>query len=54
MDSSKAQQCCSIENKRLVEALRICDYCSTSYKDHRKCYSRAAKKSGSQSKKCIL
>jgi hypothetical protein len=54
MDNSKAQQCCSIENKRLVEGLRICDYCSTSYKDHRKCYSRAAKKTGSQSKKCIL
>lgn len=54
MDSSKAQQCCSLENKRLVEALRICDYCPTSYKDHRKCYGRAAKKSGSRSKKCIL
>ncbi len=54
MNSSKAQQCCSIENKHLTEALRICDYCSISYKDHRKCYKRMPKKSGSQSKKCIL
>lgn len=56
MASSKAapgHHCCAIEKKDLVEALRVCDYCSTSYDEHNACYTRVSKKSGQRARSCM-
>lgn len=49
-----AKACCSLEKKKLVRALRTCDYYSTSKEEQQKCYREAAKDSGRRSKECIL
>ena len=51
--SSNKSGCCTKERKRLVEELRKCDYCSTSYEGFQKCYSVTAKESGERSQSCM-
>lgn len=51
---TSARNCCTLENQRLVEAIRACDYCSTSFKRHLACYRRAAKESGQRSHSCMI
>jgi hypothetical protein len=51
--SSPGHHCCSIEHKDLVEALRVCDYCATSYKEHHACYKRVSKESGRRGRACL-
>lgn len=48
-----ARRCCSQERKRLIQDLRTCDYCSTSYEQYQQCYSQAARDSGERSSVCI-
>lgn len=52
--SRKARQCCSLEKTHLVEALRKCDLCSTSYEAFHQCYRDAAKESGQRARACII
>lgn len=54
MADNKDRKCCSIEKKRLVGQLMACDYCSTSYEEHRECYGQVARESGVQAKKCMM
>ena len=53
-DTSKAAQCCSTEKKHLMKDIEKCDYCSTSWEEHHRCLSVAAKKSGRRSRSCII
>ncbi len=49
------KSCCSMERKRLVDDIRVCDFCSTSWEEHHRCLSRAAKKSGQRSRSsCVI
>lgn len=48
-----AHACCSTEKRNLEAVIKACDYCSTSYRQHRACYRRAAKASGQQSRECL-
>jgi hypothetical protein len=48
----KARHCCTEERHRLVQELRACDYCSTSYDEFQKCYVEAASVSGERSRSC--
>ncbi len=50
----KAAMCCALGKKRMTEALRSCDYCTTSLKEHSACYKAVAKESGLRSRACIL
>ncbi|MGD9975830.1 MAG: hypothetical protein AB7S77_22455 [Desulfatirhabdiaceae bacterium] len=49
-----ARKCCSMEKKRLVSAVRACDYCSDSYQEHRECYRHASKESKVRSNACLI
>ena len=51
---TSARDCCTMENKQLVAAIRACDYCSTSYKRHLACYRRAARTGGKNAKNCMI
>ncbi len=50
----KAAMCCAVEKKRMTNALRSCDYSSTSMEERSSCYKAVAKDSGLRSKTCIL
>lgn len=50
----KAAMCCAIGKKRMADALRSCDYCTTSMDERSACYKAVAKDSGLRSKACIL
>ena len=50
----KAAMCCALEKKRMTNALRSCDYCTTSMEERSECYQAVAKDSGLRSKTCIL
>jgi hypothetical protein len=45
--------CCKDARRTLIEELRKCDYCSTSYDEHRQCWHRAARRIGEQAKSCM-
>jgi hypothetical protein len=45
---------CLIEQKRLEAAVRACDICSESYKEHRKCYQRAEKEINLNTHNCLM
>jgi hypothetical protein len=45
---------CLIEKKRLESAVRACDFCSESYKEHRKCYQRAEKEINLNIHNCMM
>ena len=51
---SDAKNCCTMERKRLMEDIRSCDFCSTSWEEHHRCLSRAAKASGQRSRACVV
>jgi len=52
--SSKVRECCTMERKRLVDELRQCDYCSTSYDEFQQCYQQTAERSGKRSRSCKM
>lgn len=49
----KAAMCCAIGKKRMMDALRSCDYCTTSMEERSACYKAVAKESGLRTKTCI-
>lgn len=49
----KAAMCCAIGKKRMMDALRSCDYCTTSMEERSACYKAVAKDSGLRTKTCI-
>ena len=49
----KKQQCCSMEKQQLVQSLYQCDFCTTSYDEHARCYRDAARRSGERSQTCM-
>ncbi len=51
---SKAANCCSMEKQRLMKDIEKCDFCSSSWEDHHRCLSAAAKESGRRAKSCIV
>lgn len=57
MDSfmkKKAAMCCAVGKKRMTDALRACDYCTTSMKERSACYKAVAKDTGLRSKTCMM
>lgn len=52
--SREALKCCARERKNLVDQLRKCDWCSTSYESFAKCYQAAAKETGERSRACLM
>ena len=46
--------CCALGKKRMTDALRSCDYCTTSQEERSECYKAVAKDSGLRSRNCIL
>jgi hypothetical protein len=50
----KVAMCCAIGKKRLADALRVCDYCTTSMDERSACYKAVAKDEGLRSKTCML
>ncbi len=46
-------KCCSLEKQRLMEELRKCDLCSTSYAEFQRCYSETARESGRRARACM-
>lgn len=52
--NSDAKACCTIEKGRLMDVLMACDYCTESIEERHLCYQKAAKDSGSRSKKCFI
>ena len=52
--SHEALKCCAQERKNLVDQLRKCDWCSTSYESFAKCYQTAAKETGERSRACLI
>lgn len=50
----KAAMCCALGKKRLTEALRSCDYCTTSLEERSACYQAVAKETGLRAKTCIM
>lgn len=53
-NSSKANQCCSMEKKRLIKALEKCNFCTDDYEEFHSCYRAAARESGARSRSCIM
>jgi hypothetical protein len=51
---SKERSCCTTEKKRLMQDIQNCDFCSTSWEEHHRCLSHAAKQSGRRSRACLL
>jgi len=51
--SEEKHSCCTRERKRLMRDLRSCDFCSTSYEEHQRCYEGAASISGDRSRACM-
>lgn len=50
----KAAMCCALEKIRMKEALRACDYCTTSMEERSACYKIIARDTGLRTKACIL
>jgi hypothetical protein len=40
--------CCKDAHRTLIEELRQCDFCSTSYEEHRRCWRLTARRMGEQ------
>ena len=49
----KAAMCSALGKKRMMDALRSCDYCTTSLKERSACYKAVSKDSGLRSRACI-
>nr|WP_319492795.1 hypothetical protein [uncultured Desulfobacter sp.] len=57
MDSyrnSKSALCCASGKKRRIEALRTCDYCTTSMDERITCYKSVAKDEAIRKKTCMM
>ena len=52
--SSKKSKCCSMEKKRLMEALEKCNFCTDNYDEFHNCYRAAARESGKRAKSCMI
>nr|NJM03763.1 hypothetical protein [Desulfobacula sp.] len=50
----KAALCCALGKKRMEDALRSCDYCTTTLDERSECYQAVAKDTGLRTKTCIL
>jgi hypothetical protein len=50
MAENNKKHCCDPQKHTLMEALRHCDMCSTSYEDHHACLRRAARESGQRAR----
>ena len=50
----KAAMCCALGKKKMTDALRSCDYCTTSLEERGECYRAVAKDSGLRSRACVL
>lgn len=50
----KAAMCCALGKKRMMDALRSCDYCTTSMEERSACHKAVSKDSGLRSRACIL
>ncbi len=50
----KAAMCCATSKKRRTDALRACDYCTTSMEERSACYKAVAKDEGLRYKTCLL
>lgn len=53
-NSKNPSSCCSMEKPHLMEELRKCDMCTTSYEEFHRCYRKAARDSGERAKSCML
>jgi len=51
---NKAAMCCALGKKRMTEALRSCDYCTTSLEERSECYKEVARDSGLRARSCIM
>jgi len=51
---NKAAMCCALGKKRMMDALRSCDYCTNSLEERSECYRAVAKDTGLRTKTCIL
>lgn len=45
--------CCKDARRTLIEELRQCDFCSTAYEEHKRCWELAARRSGEQARSCM-
>ena len=43
-----------MEKNNLVQELRKCDFCSSSYEEFHNCYRDAARESGQRARTCIV
>ncbi len=50
----KAAMCSAVGKKQMMDALRSCDYDTTSMAERSECYKAVAKDTGLRSKSCIL
>jgi len=46
--------CCFGANRRLVEEVRTCDFCSTSYEEHLQCKREAERRSRERARECMI
>ena len=53
LQQSSNVMCCKGARRTLIEELRKCDFCSTSYDEHEQCWHRVARRSGEQGKSCM-
>ena len=54
MNETDSRLCCSMEKKRLMEELWLCDMCCTSYEEHHRCYRDTAWTSAHRARSCML
>jgi hypothetical protein len=53
-DQKEMKKCCSLEKQNLMEMIRSCDFCSTSWEEHHRCLRQAARQSGQRSRACTV
>jgi len=46
-------RCCTLENQRLKEEIRQCDFCSDDWEGHHRCLKNVAKESGKRARACM-
>ncbi len=51
---NKAAMCCAVGKMKMMDALRSCDFCTTSMDERSECYKEVAKDSGLRTKTCML
>jgi hypothetical protein len=53
-DRSSSAACCFKEKRILVETLSNCAYCSTSFKEFKRCRREASRDSRARAKECMI